>query len=148
MTNDKFSETDNDRFLAQLMANLPLEKAPEGFTSGIMQQIQSGIEPLADTPEYRRQMLWGYLSVLATLVIVVIMLFAQWPFLKINLFSDTDQLRNLLNASLGILEGFNSIVSYLKDSSTMIIIFLSVGLLLLFERLIRNGFQQKRTFLF
>lgn len=148
MTNDKFSETDNDRFLAQLMANLPLEKAPEGFTSGIMQQIQSGVEPLTDTPEYRRQMLWGYLSLFAALVIVVIMLFAQWPFVKINLFSDTDQLRNLLNASLGILEGFNSIIAYLKDSSTMIIIFLSVGLLLLFERLIRNGFQQKRSFLF
>jgi hypothetical protein len=92
-------------------------------------------------------MLFGYISLLAAILIVGVMVFAQWPFFNINLFSSTDQLRSLLNASLGILDGINSITQFLKDSSTVIIIMSSIGLLLIFERFLRRGFQHDRSFM-
>jgi hypothetical protein len=137
----------DDKLLMELMLKMPLEKAPESFTSGVMQQVYSGFEPVQETPELRRQMLFGYISLLAAILIVGVMVFAQWPFFNINLFSSTDQLRSLLNASLGILDGINSITQFLKDSSTVIIIMSSIGLLLIFERFLRRGFQHDRSFM-
>lgn len=138
----------DDNFLRELFAKVPLEKAPENFTSGIMQQVYSGVEPIPESPELRKQMLLGYASLLAAIVIVAFMLFAQWPFLKLNFFSDFIHLKDLLNASMGILEGINRITSFLKQSSTVIIILSAIGLLLLVERFIRKEFIHNRSFMF
>ena len=137
----------DDNLLFDLMASLPLEKAPEGFGAGIMQQIYSGVEPIEDTPEYRRQMLWAYIAIGATALIAIFMLFAQWPFLKINLLSNPTQLRDLLNAGLGIFDGFSKVLSYVKGSSAILIIFFSLTLLLAFERLFRRGISSDRSFI-
>lgn len=138
----------DDQFLMDLMQKMPVEKAPESFTSGVMQQVYSGFEPQTDTPEVRRQVLFGYFALLAAVVIIGLMIFAQLPFLKFNFLSDTDYLRNILNASMGILEGVKRFSTFLKESSTVIIILSSVGLLLIFERVLRRGLPQGRFFSF
>lgn len=46
MKSDNHIEDLNDKLLFDLIGNLPLEKAPEGFNAGIMQQIYSGLNPL------------------------------------------------------------------------------------------------------
>lgn len=138
----------NDQFLMDLMQKMPVEKAPESFTSGVMQQVYSGFEPQTDTPEVRRQVLFGYFALLAAVVIIGLMIFAQLPFLKFNFLNNTDYLRNILNASMGILEGVKRFSTFLKESSTVIIILSSVGLLLIFERVLRRGLPQGRFFSF
>lgn len=138
----------DDQFLMDLMQKMPVEKAPESFTSGVMQQVYSGFEPQTDTPEVRRQVLFGYFALLAAVVIVGLMIFAQLPFLKFNFLNDTDYLKNILNASMGILEGVKRFSTFLKESSTVIIILSSVGLLLIFERILRRGLPQGRFFSF
>ncbi len=138
----------DDQFLMDLMQKMPVEKAPESFTSGVMQQVYSGFEPQTDTPEVRRQVLFGYFALLAAVVIIGLMIFAQLPFLKFNFLNDTDYLRNILNASMGILEGVKRFSTFLKESSTVIIILSSVGLLLIFERVLRRGLPQGRFFSF
>ena len=147
MKTTEYIEPD-DKFLRKLFSEIPLEKAPENFTSGIMQQVYSGVEPLHESPELRKQLLLGYGSLVAAIVIVGLMLFAQWPFLELNIFSDFIHLKDLLNASIGILDGINRITSFLKQSSTVIIILSSIGLLLLVERLIRKEFLHNRSFMF
>lgn len=138
----------DDQFLMDLMQKMTVEKAPESFTSGVMQQVYSGFEPQTDTPEVRRQVLFGYFALLAAVVIIGLMIFAQLPFLKFNFLNDTDYLRNILNASMGILEGVKRFSTFLKESSTVIIILSSVGLLLIFERVLRRGLPQGRFFSF
>lgn len=138
----------DDQFLMDLMQKMPVEKAPESFTSGVMQQVYSGFEPQTDTPELRRQVLFGYFALLAAVVIIGLMIFAQLPFLKFNFLNDTDYLRNILDASLSILEGVKRFSTFLKESSTVIIILSSVGLLLIFERVLRRGLPQGRFFSF
>ncbi|MBK6347051.1 MAG: hypothetical protein IPN08_01795 [Bacteroidales bacterium] len=138
----------DDLFLFELMEELPVDKAPAGFTSGIMQQVYSGVEPVTESPEYRRQMIWAYLSIGAAIIIFFIMMFAQWPFLKINLPTDQGQLLNVLHTLLGVFEGFGRLMTYLKGSSTMLIIFFSLTLLLIIERFFRRGISQKSSFLF
>jgi len=147
MNNNQYTEHPEDQFLFDLIGKMPVEKAPEGFTAGIMQQVYSGYEPIAETPEYRKQMLWAYLAIGVALVIFLIMLFAQWPFLKITIPTDQGILRNLLHAGLGFFDGFSKVLFYIKDSSGIIIIFLALTLLLIFERLFRKGFSQDRSFL-
>lgn len=148
MKSDNHIEDLNDKLLFDLIGNLPLEKAPEGFNAGIMQQIYSGVEPLEYTPEYRRQMLWAYIAIGVTVLLAVFMLFAQWPFLKISFLSTPEQLRDLLNASLGIFDGFSKVLSYVKSSSSVFIIFIALTLLLIFERLFRKGISSDRSFTF
>lgn len=138
----------DDNLLRELFMKMPVDKAPENFTNGIMQQVYSGFEPVQETPEMRRQMLYGYIAVFAAILIVGVMIFAQWPFVKVNLFAETNYLKGLLSFSMGILSSFNSIMVYLKESSTLIVIMLSIGLLLLFERMIRRGIQQRSSFMF
>jgi len=138
----------DDQMLFDLIGKMPLEKAPEGFNEGIMQQIYSGFEPIEDTPEYRRQMLWGYMAIGAVVVISILMMFAQWPFLKINFLSNQDQLRDFLNAGIGIVDGFSKVLGYIRSSSNMLIIFLALGLLLIFERLIRRGISTDKSLIF
>lgn len=148
MKSDNHIEDLNDKLLFDLIGNLPLEKAPEGFNAGIMQQIYSGVEPLEYTPEYRRQMLWAYIAIGVTVLLAVFMLFAQWPFLKISFLSTPEQLRDLLNASLGIFDGFSKVLSFVKSSSSVFIIFIALTLLLIFERLFRKGISSDRSFTF
>ena len=140
----EYTEPD-DNLLRKMFSEIPLEKAPENFTNGIMQQVYTGFEPVQESPESRRQMILGYAALLAAMVVVGLMLFAQWPFLKLDFLSDLVQLRSLLNVSMGILEGIKSFTSFLKESSTVIIILSAVGLLLLFERILRKEFQHKHT---
>lgn len=144
---NQHNEELDDKLLFELMGDLPLEKAPEGFSAGIMQQIYSGVEPIEYTPEYRRQLLYGYLAIGATVVIAFFMLIAQWPFLKINFLSTPEQLRDFLNAGLGIIDGFTRLLSYVESASTMLIIFFAISLLLLFERLFRRGISTDRYFI-
>ncbi len=139
MKTNQHIEQPEDQLLFDLFGKIPLEKAPEGFTEGIMQQVYSGYEPIQESAEYRRQMLWAYFAIGAALVIFIIMFFAQLPFLKINFPTDPGNLRNLLNAGLGFFEGFTRLLTYLKGSSTMLIIFFSLTLLLVVERLFRKG---------
>ncbi|KAF0198427.1 MAG: hypothetical protein FD166_1480 [Bacteroidetes bacterium] len=146
-TQQNIDHTD-DLFLFELMEKLPVEKAPEGFTSGIMQQVYAGVEPVSESPEYRRQMIWAYLAIGAAIIIFLIMMFAQWPFLKINLPTEQVQLLNILHTTLGFFEGFSRFLTYLKGSSTMLIIFFSLTLLLIVERFFRRGITQKSSFLF
>lgn len=96
-----------------------------------MQQVYTGFEAVEESPETRKQMLLGYAALMAAIVIVGLMLFAQWPFLKLNFLSELVQVKSLLNISIGLLDGIKSITSFLKASSTVIIIFSAVGLLLL-----------------
>lgn len=144
MRSTEYTDPD-DRLLRELFSQIPLEKAPENFTSGIMQQVYTGFETVGESPETRRQVLMGYATLLAAIVIVGLMLFAQWPFLKLNFLSDFVQLKSLLNVSLGILDGIKNFTSFLKESSTVIIILAAIGLLLLFERIIRKEFNHIRT---
>jgi hypothetical protein len=148
MNNKTYNEQADDQFLFELMEKLPVERAPEGFTSGIMQQVYSGVEPVSESPEYRRQMIWAYIAIGASIVIFLVMMFAQWPFLKISLPTDQGQLLNILHATLDFFEGFSRFMTYLKGSSTMLIIFFSLTLLLIFERFFRRGISQKSSFLF
>ena len=143
----EYTEPD-DRLLRKMFSEIPLEKAPENFTSGIMQHVYSGFEPVQESPELRRQLIFGYAALLAAIVIVGLMLFAQWPFLKLDFLSELVQVKNLLNVSIGILDGIKSFTSFLKESATVIIILTAVGLLLLFERIIHREFQQKHTMFF
>ncbi|MFH1120192.1 MAG: hypothetical protein V1775_10220 [Bacteroidota bacterium] len=141
-------ESPEDQLLFDLMGKIQSEKAPEGFTAGIMQQVYSGVEPIIESPEYRRQMIWAYLAIGAALVIFLIMIFAQWPFMRINLPTEQWQLRSILQTVLGFFDGFGRVIVYLKGSSTMLVIFLSLTLLLIFERLFRHGISRKNSFLF
>ena len=145
MNPTEYTEQD-DRLLRKMFAEIPLEKAPENFTSGIMQQVYTGFESVETSPETRRQILMGYAALLAAIVVVGLMLFAQWPFLKLDFLSQIVQLKSLLNVSMGILDGIKSITTFIKDSSTVLIILAAIGLLLLFERIIRKEFQHKHTF--
>lgn len=140
----EYTEPD-DRLLRKMFSEMPLEKAPANFTSGIMQQVYTGFEAVEESPETRKQMLLGYAALMAAIVIVGLMLFAQWPFLKLNFLSELVQVKSLLNISIGLLDGIKSITSFLKASSTVIIIFSAVGLLLLLERIIHKEFQHKHT---
>ena len=148
MNTNHHIEPPDDQLLFDLFGKIPLEKAPEGFTEGIMQQVYSGYEPLAESTEYRRQMLWAYFAIGAALVIFIIMFFAQLPFLKISIPTDTGYLRHLLHAGLGFFDGFTSLMTYLKGSSTMLIIFLSLTLLLVIERIFRRGAYNNNFFTF
>ena len=142
----EYTEPD-DMLLRKMFSEIPLEKAPENFTSGIMQQVYAGFEPVEESSELRLQMLLGYAALLAAVVVVGLMLFAQLPFLKFTFLTELIQLKSLLSVSMGILDGIKSFTSFLKESSTMIIILSAVGLLLVFERLIRKEFQHKHTFM-
>lgn len=144
MKTTEYIEPD-DKFLRELFTKVPLEKAPENFTNGIMQQVYSGVEPIQESPELRKQLLLGYGSLLVAIVIVGLMVFAQLPFLNINLSSYFIDLKDLLNASMSILEGINRFTLFLKQSSTVIIIFSAIGLLLLIERLVRKDFVHNRS---
>jgi hypothetical protein len=144
-TNPHIDQPD-DHLLFDLFGKIPFEKAPAGFTEGIMQQVYSGYEPLAESSEYRKQMLWAYFAIGAALVIFIIMFFAQLPFLKISIPTDTGYLRNLLHAGLGFFDGFTRLLSYLKGSSTMLIIFFSLTLLLIVERIFRKGIYNNNFF--
>lgn len=144
MTPNQYTEPD-DRLFRKMFSEIPLEKAPKNFTSGIMQQVYSGFEPVQESYETRKQMLLGYAALLAAIVVVGLMLFAQWPFLKLNFLTDLVQLKSLLNVSMGILDGIKSFTTFLKDSATVIIILTAVGLLLLLERIIRKEFQHKHS---
>jgi hypothetical protein len=146
MNTKQHIEQPDDQLLFDLFGKMPPEKAPEGFTEGIMQQVYSGFEPLAESPEYRRQMLWAYFAIGAALVIFIVMFFAQLPFLKINIPTDTGYLLNLLQLGLEFFEGFTRLISYLKGSSTMLIIFLSLTLLLIIERIFRRGIYNNNFF--
>lgn len=143
-----YNEEPDDQFLFDLIRKTDCEKAPEGFTAGIMQQVYSGIQPDTETPEYRWQMLWAYMAIGLALVFFILMLFAQWPFLKINLPSEQGILSNLLHAGLGFFEGFDKLLAFIKTSSTSLIIFFSLTLLLVFERFFRRGIPHDRPFLF
>ena len=147
METPRYTEPE-DQFLRDLFSKIPIEKAPENFTSGILQQVYSGVEPIQESPEIRKQLLLGYGSLLVAIIIVGLMIFAQLPFLNINLSTDFIHLKDLLNASMSILDGINRISSFLKQSSTVIIIFSAIGLLLLIERLIRKEFIHNRSFIF
>ncbi len=144
MTHDDYNELIDDSFLAQIMSELPHEKAPEGFTGRVMQQIVPAAEPVY-TPEYRRQMFWGYVALVAAMLFVVLMVVLQIPFIKTEFAAVAERIQNLLNAPVDLLEGINKMVHYLKASTTVIVISLATGLLLLFERLIRSGLQHKYT---
>lgn len=146
MNPNEYNEPD-ERLLRKMFAEIPLEKAPENFTSGIMQQVHTGFESVEASPETRRQILMGYAALLAAIVVVGMMLFAQWPFLKFDFLSQLVQLKSLLNVSMGILDGIKSFTSFVRDSSTVIIILAAIGLLLLFERIIRKEVQHKHTFM-
>lgn len=148
MKTKQHNELQEDLFLFELMEKIPLEKAPEGFTSGIMQQVYAGVEPVTESPEYRRQMIGAYLAIGAAIIVFFIMLFAQWPFLEISLPDNQGLLRSILHGTLGFFEGFNRFMSYLKGSSTMVIILFSLTLLLIFERIFRKGISEKSSFLF
>ncbi len=139
-----YTEPD-DRLLRKMFSEMPLEKAPANFTSGIMQQVYTDFEAVEESPETRKQLLLGYAALLAAIVIVGLMLFAQWPFLKINFLTEIVQLKSLLNISIGILGGIKSVTTFLRESSTVLIIFAAVGLLLLLERIIHREFQHKHT---
>ena len=147
MKTPEYIESD-DQFLRDLFSKVPIEKAPENFTNGIMQQVYSGVEPMQESPELRKQLLLGYGSLLVAIAIVGLMIFAQLPFLNINLSADFIHLKDLLNASMSILDGITRISSFLKQSSTVIIILSAIGLLLLAERLIRKEFIHNRSFMF
>ena len=144
MNPSEYTEPD-DRLLRKMFSEMPLEKAPANFTSGIMQQVYTGFEAVEESPETRKQMLLGYAALLAAIVVVGLMLFAQWPFLKLNFLTEIFQLKSLLNISIGILDGIKSITTFIKASSTVIIILTAVGLLLLIERIIHKEFQHKHT---
>ena len=144
MNPTEYTEPD-ERLLRKMFAEIPLEKAPENFTSGIMQQVYTGFESVEASPETRRQILMGYAALLAAIVVVGLMLFAQWPFMKFDFLSQIVQLKSLLNVSMGILDGIKSVTTFIRDSSTVIIILTAIGLLLLVERIIRREFQHKHT---
>ncbi|MBK6965543.1 MAG: hypothetical protein IPH20_16855 [Bacteroidales bacterium] len=146
MSTNPHIEQPDDHLLFDLFDKIPLEKAPVGFTEGIMQQVYSGYEPLAESPEYRRQMIWAYFAIGAALIIFIIMFFAQLPFLNISIPTDTGYLRNLLHAGLGFFDGFTSLLTYLKGSSTMLIIFFSLTILLIIERIFRKGIYNNNFF--
>lgn len=143
MTDEDFNQTMNDSFLSMMMESLPQEKAPKGFTDKVMQQITPAIEPVVYTPEYRRQMFWGYVAVGAAMLFAVLMFALQLPFIKMYISADIIRIQNLFNTPVDILAGINKMVSYLKASTTMIIIFAVVGMLLLFEWLLRSGNQHR-----
>jgi|GEM_PF-714634 len=141
-------ESEDDLFLRELMLRLPVEKAPEGFTAGIMQQVYSGVEPVADDKAYRRQMLWAYASLGAALIMMLFMLFAQWPFLRIGFINEQGILQKLLHASISFFSGFNQMIAFIKGSSTTILIFMSLTLLLVLERVFRSRAMHDRSLMF
>ncbi len=148
MNTNQHIEQPEDQLLFDLFREIPQEKAPEGFTEGIMQQVYSGYEPITESPEYRRQMLWAYFAIGAALLVFIFMIFAQLPFLKFTFPTDPGYLRNLLHAGLEFFDGFTRLLSYLKGSSTMLIIFLSLTLLLVVERIFRRGIFNNNFFTF
>lgn len=142
MKNNHISNEEiNDQFLFDLFEKMPLEKAPHGFTEGIMQQVYSGVEPVAETSgEYRRQMLWAYMGIGAALITVIVMIFARLPFLNIELPSDSGILRTLLHSGLGLFDGLSRISGLLRESSVTLVIFFSLTMLLLVERFFRKRY--------
>jgi hypothetical protein len=148
MNTNQHIESPEDQLLFELIGKIPMEKAPDGFTAGIMQQVYSGVEPVSESPEYRRQMIWAYLGIGFALIIFIIMLFAQWPFLKINLPTDFNSFNSLLHAGLGFFDGLSRVISYVKNLSAIMIIFFALTVLLIVERIFRRGISQKSSFLF
>ncbi len=148
MNTNQHIESPEDQLLFELIGKIPMEKAPDGFTAGIMQQVYSGVEPVSESPEYRRQMIWAYVGIGFGLVIFIIMLFAQWPFLKIGLPSDFNSFKSLLHAGLGFFDGLSRVISYVKGLSAIMIIFFALTILLIVERIFRRGISQKSSFLF
>ncbi|MDY0343142.1 MAG: hypothetical protein RBR28_06195 [Lentimicrobium sp.] len=135
----------NDHFLEQLIDLMPYEKAPDNFTNGIMLQLSAGVQPIADTPESRRQLLWGYVTLAVAFAGVVLMLFARWPFLNFDLTLSTDLIRTVFTKSINLFNSLTEMMSYLKSSSVTILIFASVGILLLLERILRKGLNRNQT---
>lgn len=145
MKTEEMEYTTDDHFLEQLMDQLPFEKAPDNFTNGIMLQLSAGVQPIADTPESRRQLLWGYVTLAVAFAGVVLMLFARWPFLNYDLTLNTDLIRTVFTKSINLFHGLTELMSYLKSGSSTILIFASVGILLLLERILRKGFNRNQT---
>lgn len=137
--------TMDDRFFENLIEALPYEKAPENFSEGIMLQLSAGIKPVTDTPESRRQLLWGYLTLAVAFAGVALMFFARLPFLNFDLAIETDLFRLLFSNSMSVINGISHVSAFLKSGSTALFIFASLGLLLLIERILRKGIHRNQT---
>ncbi|GAB1404571.1 MAG: hypothetical protein PHX54_02960 [Lentimicrobiaceae bacterium] len=135
----------DDHFLEQWIDLLPYEKAPDNFTNGIMLQLSAGLQPVADTPESRRQMLWGYITLALAFAGVMLMIFARWPFLNFDFAISIDFLRTFFIRLMNFSRSLSEVAAYFKTGSTALIIFASIGILLLLERILRKGIHRDQT---
>lgn len=145
MKAEEMEYNSDDLFFEQLIDQLPLQKAPDNFTNGIMLQLSAGLQPVLDTPESRRQLLWGYLTLGVAFAGVLLMFFARWPFLSFDFTIGTDIIQTIFTKSVSFFNGLNELMFYIKSGSVAILVFISVGILLLVERLLRKGIHRNQT---
>lgn len=136
-----------DPFLERMLHKLPQQKTRDNFTTEVMNQIYASVEPEIEPQVYRRQMLWAYGSIGVGIILIVLLIFAIWPFIDLNINFNRIQILDIINGTLSLMDGISKLVTFIKESSIQISIFLSVFALFLIERLFRRGVSNS-TFIF
>lgn len=137
----------NDTLFERVIPKLPIQKTSPEFTMQLMNQIYASVEPEIEPEKYRRQMLWAYFSIGAGLIIIVLILFAIWPFFDLKLKITSSQILNFISASLNLFDRISSVANSLKESSLQISIFFSIFVLFIVERLLRRRVSDSSSFI-
>lgn len=147
----KWSDDDrllNDPFLEGMIPKLPTERTSLEFTNTVMNQVYASVEPEIDPVKYRRQMLWAYGLIGAGIVLIVLIFFAVWPFINLNLNLDSINILSIIKTSLVLFDKMSQIGTWIGESTIQISIFFSVLLLFLFERILRARVSGTKSYMF
>jgi hypothetical protein len=128
-----------DPFIERMILKLPQPTTKSNFSTEVMNQIYARVEPEIEPEVYRKQMLWAYGSIGVGIVVITLIIFAAWPFIDLNVNFNKIQILDIINGTLGLLDGITRTITFIKESSLQLTILLSVFVLFLIERLLRRG---------
>jgi hypothetical protein len=131
-------DKNNDVFFKRLFNEDAIDKAPDGFADNVMQAI--GVEETATASSrwsWSGWWLWGSIF-LGIVALVTVVFFVDFSFMG-NIFSGVELdgsraanfIQNISTALVNAFQGFNI-------SSTSIVIFMAIGLLVFADRIFRK----------
>ncbi|MFA8298566.1 MAG: hypothetical protein ACEPOV_00205 [Hyphomicrobiales bacterium] len=137
---------DEDQLLAQILASIPLEKAPDNFSEKVMEKINAGEESILFDNKGVPKLKLLLILILGIIVIGTTIFLIDFKFIssyfdkiEFNLISIID----LGKKTSQLVTNANVII---KSNSSMIAIFFAIGGLFAVDRIIRIRFFKKNTF--
>ena len=130
-----------DKFLKKMIKKVDIEKPSKDFTDNIMKKIHQ--ETVVESVESQSVLSLKYWVIIALGIIAIIsLLFGyDWLFIK-NIFSEINiETINFLSIILGFVNYFKGLFSGIEISSITVVIFLSVALLIVVDRLLKRPFH-------